>query len=431
MMEAKKIYSGFPYAHDTYNALSKASDGRIYYILSSERIDDGGKFYVYDPAKEESTFLADLTEICGEAGSDSIAQGKSHARFYEYQGKLYFSTHIGYYEMVDGMERLPEQAPDGFGLYPGGHFLSYDLRSGAFEDLATVPNGEGVVAMHMDTKRGQLFALTWPEGLFIHYDVEKREMHNLGPTSGRGEAGTVGQDFRVLCRSILVDGKGDAYYSTAEGQVFRYDAQEKRLEALPLDLRLDYFGTYDHTRPGSMAFNWRKIFWHEPEKVAYGVHGNSGYLFRFDPAKPEIELIRRISSEASQKCGMYDQFSYGYLGFQLGPDKETIYYLTGSPIFEDGKRLKGLSEISKGGAKGTELLHLITYHLPSGVYKDHGPVFYTDGGWPTYVNAITIGDDGTVYTMGRMLHEGREIADLIRIPNPFALRAYARETRTT
>ncbi len=31
---AKCYYSGFNLAHDTYNAIAKASDGRIYYVLS-------------------------------------------------------------------------------------------------------------------------------------------------------------------------------------------------------------------------------------------------------------------------------------------------------------------------------------------------------------------------------------------------------------
>jgi len=420
ILKAKTYYSGIPFAHDTYNAISKASDGKIYYILSSELIDQGGKLFVYDPVTDQPTLLGDLTAICGEASAGAVAQGKSHARFYEYQGKLYFSTHIGYYEMIDGMERLPVNMPNGVAPYPGGHILRYDLLNGEFEDLCTAPNGEGIVAMNMDVKRGQVFAITWPTGLFLHYDVQTERLVNLGPTAANGEAGTPGADFRTLCRSILVDGDGNAYFSTAEGTIYAYHTKQQKMERLPVDLRLDYFGSYDYTRPGSMAFNWRKIFWYEREQIAYGVHGNSGYLFRFDPKKSNIELVQRISSEASQRSGMFDQFSYGYLGFQLGPDSETIYYLTGSPIFEKGKRLKGLSEIAKGGSKGKENLHLITYHIPTQTYQDHGAIYYENGEQPSYVNAIAVGDDGAVYTLGRMLHEGAEIADLIKISNPFS-----------
>lgn len=166
--------SGFLEAHDTYNAMSVASDGRLYYVLSSDKFDVAGQMFRFDPLKEEIKFLGDLNVICGEAGQKSIAQGKSHVLFYEFQNKLYFSTHVGYYQLIDGMDRLPEQAPDGFDLYPGGHILSYDLQEESFADLAMIPNGEGVVTMVMDTKRGNIFGITWPTGHFFCYQVNEK-----------------------------------------------------------------------------------------------------------------------------------------------------------------------------------------------------------------------------------------------------------------
>ena len=116
---------------------------------------------------------------------------------------------------------------------------------------------------------------------------------------------------------------------------------------------------------------------------------------------------------------MFDQFSYGYLGFQLGPDGQTLYYLTGGPVYEDGKRVKGLDKIAMGAAKGLEDLHLVTYVIPEQKYNDHGAIFYEDGQRPTYVNSIAIGQDGSVYTLARFEHEGKEIEDLVKIPDPF------------
>lgn len=422
-LTAKPYFSGFELAHDTYNAITAASDGRIYYVLSSESYDTGGQIYVYDPIKDRSEFLADLTEICGEKGKSTIPQGKSHVRFYESDGKLYFASHVGVYEMIDGMERLHVNAPEGYQLYPGGHFLSYDLNSGKFEDLAIAPDGEGIITMTMDKERKHLYALTWPLGYFIHYNIQTGELKNLGLTCAKSEAGIVGEDYRTICRSMFVNqDAGDVYFSTAEGSIFTYHPDAGRLEKVEgVDLKMDYFGTYDATRPGSMGYNWRKIFWYAPEKVAYGVHGNSGYLFRFDPAEKKVEIVDRIASELSQKSGMYDQFSYGYLGFILGPDGETIYYLTGGPVYEAGKRVMGARQIAKGAAKGVENLHVVTYHLPTGTFTDHGAVFYPDGGRPTYVNSITIGADGNIYTLARFRHEGNEIQDLVKIPNPFRL----------
>jgi len=170
-----------------------------------------------------------------------------------------------------------------------------------------------------------------------------------------------------------------------------------------------------------MAYNWRSIEWSSSEGVAYGVHGNSGYLFRFDPRKPEIEIIDRITSEPSKRSGMFDYFTYGYLGFKLNPDNQTLYYLTGGPIYVDGKREEVNNQIM-AGTKGLENLHLITYNITNRKYIDHGPIFYTDGTCPTHVNAIAIGPMGNIYTLGRFEHNGKVIEDLIKIPNPFSRR---------
>ncbi|GAA4394547.1 hypothetical protein GCM10023187_00500 [Nibrella viscosa] len=411
-------YSGFTFAHDTYNAITCAGDGKIYYVLSSNRYDVAGQMHVYDPATNQSQFLADLSAICGEAGQQSIAQGKSHVRFYERAGRLYFATHVGFYELIDGMERLPERPPEGYGLYPGGHFLSYDLATGAFADLAVAPDGEGILSMTIDRERGYLYGITWPTGYFLQYAIDDKILKKLGPVSARGEAGTPGADYRTLCRSLFVDpADGAVYMSTADGDILTFRPAAAAIRKLDgVDLRLDYFGRYDPAHPGSMGYNWRKIFWYAPEGVAYGVHGNSGYLFRFDPRRPTLELVERITSEPSRRSGMFDQFSYGYLGFQPGPDGETIYYLTGGPVYAEGRRVKGEEQIARGAAKGLENLHLVTYHLPSRKYTDHGPVFYPDGSRPTYVNSLAVGPDGTVYTLARFMHNGREIQDLVRIP---------------
>ncbi len=115
---AKRYFSGFDDAHDTYNAISKASDGKIYYVLSSTRHDVGGQFYSYDPLTDKTEFVADLSEALGEKEQKYIAQGKSHVEFYEKDNKLYFATHLGYYQMIDGAENVPTVAPEGYQLYP-------------------------------------------------------------------------------------------------------------------------------------------------------------------------------------------------------------------------------------------------------------------------------------------------------------------------
>jgi hypothetical protein len=411
--------SGFENAHDTYNGISSASDGKIYYVLNSQLIDVAGQMFSFDPKTGKIEHLGDLSEICGEKDMKVVAQGKSHVNFIESNGKLYFATHLGYYSIIDDMEK-PGIPTEGFKPYRGGHLLAFDIKNKTFEDLGIAPHNEGIITMNMDTKRGLIYGLTWPTGYLFRYDVAKKEMKDIGPFTGKGEEGN-GSDFRVLCRSIAINPEdGTIYLTNAEGQIKCLKVGQDVVETVEGDnMKKDYFGTYEVSTAGSMAYNWRQVFWYAPEKKVYGVHGNSGYLFRFDPAIPRVEVLERLTSIPSKLSGMGDQFSYGYLGFKLGPDGHTIFYLTGGPIYIDGKRVMGASSTAKGEAKGLEDLHLITYDIPTGKYLDHGAIFYPDGQRPLYVNSIAIGADGTVYTLARITENGKTRTDLISIPNPF------------
>jgi hypothetical protein len=418
-LAARTFNSGFELAHDTYNGMCAASDGKIYYVLSSQSIDRGGQMYAYDPAADRLEHLGDLTEVCG-GPPKAIPQGKSHVNFVEAGGKLFFATHIGYYSLVDGMEKMGIP-PAGYQPYPGGCLVAYDMSRKSFEVLAAAPEKEGILTMSMDAARGRIYALTWPTGHFFRFDLAKKEMRDFGPVAEQGENGK-GPTYRTLCRAIAVDpGDGSAYFTLSTGIILHYSYARDALEVLTgEDLRKDYFGCYDPNSPGTMGYNWRQVVWHPSGKVLYGVHGNSGYLFRFDPKAPRIDVLERITSEPSRLSGMYDQFSYGYLGFALGPDGETLYYLTGGPIYVEGRRVRGKENTAMGEAKGLEDLHLVTYHIPSRRYTDHGPVFYENGDRPLYVNSIAVGRDGTVYTLARITENGRTRADLVRIPSPFS-----------
>ena len=59
----------------------------------------------------------------------------------------------------------------------------------------------------------------------------------------------------------------------------------------------------------------------------------------------------------------------------MGADGKTIYYLTGGPIYKNGKRIEGEKSIAKGAAKGLENLHLITFEIAINTHQDHGAIF--------------------------------------------------------
>ena len=100
--------------------------------------------------------LGDLTEVCGEKDLHAVAQGKSHSNFIESKKKLYFATHVGYYETIDGVVSIGNP-PAGFKPFQVGHILSYDMKTGKFEDLAREPHHKGILTMNMDTIRGVMY----------------------------------------------------------------------------------------------------------------------------------------------------------------------------------------------------------------------------------------------------------------------------------
>ncbi len=410
---ARSFNSNFPLAHDSYNGVSCASDGKIYYVLCTSVPDIGAQMYAYDPTTDKIAHLGDLTEACGEKGTGTVCQGKSHVNFIEAGGKLYFSTHLGYYANVNGREGFGPPPP-GMRQYPGGHFLSYDMRSGRFENLGVDPNGGGIISMTMDPQRGRLYGLAWPSNHFLRYDLARRELRDIGLIPGYPADPAV---FRALCRAPIVDpDDGSVYFTTVHGRIIRYAYVRDALEVVAgEDMVKDYFGVYDPEKPGHMGYNWRQTVWYAPERMIYGVHGNSGYLFRFDPRTPNLELLERLTSLPSQRSGMYDQFSFGYLGFALGPDRHTLYYLTGGPIYVDGKRVTGKATTAKGEAKGLENLHVVTFDIRTATYSDHGAVYFENGNVPTYVNTLAVGQDGAIYAVARPDPAGTR-SDLMRIP---------------
>ncbi len=404
--------SGFALSHSTFNGMLAASDGKIYYVLCADSIDTGAQMYSYDPATNRIRHLGDLTEASGEKDLKAIPQGKSHVNFVEWQGKLYFATHVGYYSIQNGQEKMGIPKP-GYKPYPGGHFLAYDMASGKFENLANAPAGQGILALSMDPKRGRLYGLTWPSGYFLRLDMKTGNLKNLGPVSKEGEAGE-GPAYRILCRSLPVDpDDGSVYLTTADGDILRYRHDHDAIETVQGDnMRKDYFGKYDAATGLSMGYNWRQTFWYAPDKAIYGLHGKSGYLFRFDPRTPRVEVIERVTSEPSKRSGMYDEFAYGYLGFALAPDGRTVHYLTTGPLQEGGPPV---AETKTGRRSPREDLRLVTYDIPAAKYEDHGAIYLPDGQRPTLVHSIALAKDGSVYALASFSRNGRRISDLIRV----------------
>ena len=402
VLHARTYDSHFPQAAglgESYNGIGVSDDGVIYYTIDSRVYDIPGQMYSLNPRTGKITHIADLNAATGQGNTKAVAQGKVHVDFMEYDDKLYFSTHLGYYNETSGIERSAV-APDGYALYPGGHFVSYNLKTKTFRSLAIAPHGEGIIAFNMDGKRGRLYGLTWPSGDFLRFDLKTGQLRDFGSFFDQGEAGKIGSTYRAICRRIVVDpDDGNVFWTTGDGAVHEYLSQSDTAETVQgVTLRKDYFGQFDPSQHG-MAYNWRAAVWNPNDHAIYAVNGASGYLFRFDPAAPAVRVLRRLTSLPSQAAGMFDGEPYGYLGLALDAQTNTVYYLTGAPLPPGS----GLSEGS----------HLVTYEIATGKYADHGEIMLDNGQPAGDEQAIAIGRDGTIYTLTHLHRDGRVVMDLI------------------
>ncbi len=294
VIPARLHASGFEKSDSNFYSLSPASDGNVYYTLCSHDLNTHGRVYRYEPSADRVTLLGDLGEVTGEAGRKTIPQGKSHVPFFECDGKLYFCTQYGFFQS-SGDKEQPAGVPEGYKPYPGGHFLSYDLATGRFEDLAIGAAQEGIISMQLDPVRKRIYGLTWPKSYFLVYDISARRVHNLGKVCGDGEVGE-GQKYFCLCRSLgLWPETGDVFFTNAEGEILQYSfARDTVAPMAGVHMKRDIFGAWDPHKPGHQGYNWRDLFWHEADKVFYGVHPKSAWLFRFDPAAPRLTVVDRI-----------------------------------------------------------------------------------------------------------------------------------------
>ena len=409
VIRATAYDSHFPAAAkpgEAYNGMGVSRDGMIYYVLSSAQYNLPGQMYSFNPKTRAITHIANLNDAVGQGNVKAVAQGKSHVNFVQDGGKLYFSTHLGYYNNSSGVERTAK-APNGYRPYPGGHFVSYDMKTGKFTNLAIAPGGQGIIAMNMDLPRGRLYGITWPAGDFLRYDLKTKTLKDFGTLFHGGELGALGSTYRAICRRIVIDPRdGSAYFTTGDGTIHRYDYDKDKVDTVTgVNLKKDYFGSYNPSMHG-MAYNWRAAIWVPSEQAIYGVNGRSGYLFRFDPRARSVEVLARLTSEASKRTGMFDGMEYGYLGLALGADGHTLYYLTGAPLSSDKKGSKAAAEQKDG-------TDLITYDISNHKYLDHGRIVLSHGGPIDPPQSLVIGSDGTLYTLSYVVHDGKSGIDLI------------------
>lgn len=287
---------------------------------------------------------------------------------------LHLTTHCGAYKRGGSEEREP---------YPGGHFISYNIATGEFEDYGIGEPEEGMVCMDMDTERGRMYTVTYPGLIFIYYDIASGTKKSFGKA-----VATPGIDDVMKVtgpRSLAIDPRtGNVYWNNFDETIVCYDYAKDTVETIDEpDFNRSILNV---SMPGQYRINWRSIRWNDMMQKFYGVMYQSEYLFSFEPLTKDIEIIDRITAEPKRRSG---QGHYGSLAFEFSPDEKTIYYLVSS---------QGQIAYPDTTING-RVVHLVTYNISHRQYIDHGPLELDDGRKPSYCQSLAVGNDDNLYAI--------------------------------
>lgn len=354
---AHLVPSEFALADSAFNAIARTAEGSTYYGLSSHRPDVDARLLRLEPGESRAVVVATMAEPGG-----GVAHGKIHVPPAEWDGALYFATHVGVYRRDGRTERLT--TPTGFAPYPGGRIVRFDLPRGPLRDIARAPGGEGVIAMAVDPARGTAWMLTWPGGKLLNVGLRSGTLGNHGPAFGAGEDGHR-RAWEPVGRDLAVDPRtGRVYWSRADGEIGWMSGDGTRgVVASRLEV-------------GGVPASWRRIVWHPRREQFVGIT-TSGAVFMFDgeritcgdatsvPLSPRPRLARPAPAT---------------LAFHLDADRDAVHYLVLGP---------GLSP-----RRTRHTVEAVTVNLENRTARRHGVLRLDDERYLTFAQGlVTDGDE--------------------------------------
>lgn len=207
-----------------YFSLCEGKNGKIY--LGTAAYGRNAYLVEFDPRAESMNVVVDVHKRVGLPLDPTgyAAQAKIHTRnFVGPSGMLYFGTKQGY--------PTSEERKNGRkATYRGGYVMTYDPRTGEAKNLgmpmplgdprlprenqAADAEGEGVIDVTADEKRGLIYAITCEHEFWMLHEVKAPEKcwRRMGPVLD-GQPNT------------LIDGRGRATALTKDGRVARYDPE--------------------------------------------------------------------------------------------------------------------------------------------------------------------------------------------------------------
>ena len=370
-----RYFPGLATMDGNWAALKAASDGKVYVGLACHGC--SGHLVYYDSKTNKMVDVGDLTKLTGEDQLDIGPQSKIHAKFGEGKdGRIYFATHGGWW-----FNYARFATSEG---YPGSHYMAYDPRSGMVQDFGIGPRFEGMNTGAYDPKFNRIYGLTHPRGHFVYYDVA---------TGAKVDKGRI-NNWDSICRTLGIDDQGNVYGSFGAGQIFQYDPRTDAIREL--DARIPI-------RPKGISFGrdydksetaWRVVVWDDATKRFYGVEESASTLFSFTPAAPSASQIKTLGQMCIARCADRRDVPYATLSLTLGHDRKLYYAAAGAEFDYGGSTGAAASHLMTYDLQSGKVEDLGEMRLPDG-----RPVLGTNAadtgpdGTIYFVGAVGVKDD--------------------------------------
>lgn len=311
-----RLFPGLAEMDGNWAALKAASDGKVYVGLACHGCN--GHLVFYDSTRDRMEDVGDLTRLCGESGLRLGPQSKIHAKFGEGRdGRVYFATHGGWWF---NYARFATQEG-----YPGAHYMAYDPKNGRVQDFGIGPRFEGINTGAYDAKFNRIYGLTHPRGHFVYYDVA---------SGAKADKGRI-NNWDSICRTLGIDDEGNVYGSFGLGRVFKYDPRTDSIRELSIRLPIRPKGISLGRDYNKAETAWRVVVWDQQTREFYGVEESATTLFSFDPyAGPDGE-VKRLGQMCIPGFENRRDVPYATLSLTLGHDRK-LYYAAAGREFDYG-----------------------------------------------------------------------------------------------
>ena len=342
-----RFFPGLAKMTGNWAALKAASDGKVYVGLACNGCD--GHLVFFDSKKDRMVDVGDVTRLAGENGLGLGPQSKIHTKFGEGKdGRIYFATHAE--ERFNYARFATEEG------YPGSHYMAYDPKTGQVQDFGIGPRFEGTNTGAYDPQFNRIYGLTDSLGHFVYYDVA---------TGAKVDKGRINNNDSV-CRTLGIDDEGNVYGSYGHGRIFKYDPRTDSITELSAQLPIRPKGISLGRDYNKAETAWRVVVWDQQTKKFYGVEESASTLFSFDPAAPADSQVQRLGQMSIPAFESRRDVPYATLSLTMGKDRKLYYAAAGAEFDYSGSTGVAASHLITYDLNSGKTEDLGEMHLPDG-----------------------------------------------------------------